>query len=132
SVEVGPSGDDFTGQLALAAGIFLVGLGASTLWTARRRDDRSTRRYVRRPFTAAAAEPAIKSRRGCSSGTATASCSSIAAERAKATATSTSSAGRRQGPESSPELPAAATRRKPRAGRRDRPLRRRRDTSRDS
>src|SRR3954471_6159958 len=31
SVTVGPSGDDYTGLLALAAGLLLVGLGAVTL-----------------------------------------------------------------------------------------------------
>src|SRR3954447_6016399 len=55
SVEVGPSGDDYTGLLALAAGVVLVGLGAATLWTTRRRDGGPARRYVRRLVTAAAA-----------------------------------------------------------------------------
>jgi dienelactone hydrolase len=48
SLKVGPSGDDYTGLLALAAGILLVGLGATTLWRSRRRDDRLPRRYLRR------------------------------------------------------------------------------------
>jgi dienelactone hydrolase len=55
SVEVGPSGDDYTGLLALAAGVVLVGLGAATLWTTRRRDGGPARRYARRLVTAAAA-----------------------------------------------------------------------------
>jgi hypothetical protein len=38
TTKVGPSGDDFTGLLALAAGIFLLRLGAVTLWTTRRVD----------------------------------------------------------------------------------------------
>jgi hypothetical protein len=45
---VGPSGDDFTGWLSLAAGLLLVGLGAATLWRSRRTDDRPWRRYARR------------------------------------------------------------------------------------
>ena len=44
----GPSGDDFTGFLAIAAGVLLIGVGARTLWTARSRDDRLRRRYLRR------------------------------------------------------------------------------------
>src|SRR4051794_23602270 len=36
--EVGPSGDDFTGLLLLPAGLLLIGLGAVTLWQARRRE----------------------------------------------------------------------------------------------
>ena len=34
----GPSGDDFTGLLAIPAGLALLGLGLQTLWTSRRRD----------------------------------------------------------------------------------------------
>ena len=44
----GPSGDDFTGWLSLAAGLLLLGLGAVTLWRTRRTDDRLRRRYLRR------------------------------------------------------------------------------------
>ena len=44
----GPSGDDFTGLLALAAGVVLVGLGVVTLWRSRRRDGSRGRRYLRR------------------------------------------------------------------------------------
>ena len=44
----GPSGDDFTGWLSLAAGLVLVGLGAVTLWRTRRTDDSRRRRYLRR------------------------------------------------------------------------------------
>ena len=36
--EVGPSGDDFTGLLAIPAGLMLLGLGAVTLWRTRRTD----------------------------------------------------------------------------------------------
>jgi hypothetical protein len=45
---VGPSGDDFTGLLAIPAGLLLVGLGAVTLWRSRRRDRSLLRRIVRR------------------------------------------------------------------------------------
>jgi dienelactone hydrolase len=48
SLEVGPSGDDYTGLLAIPAGALLVGLGAATLWRTRRRDDSLPRRYLRR------------------------------------------------------------------------------------
>jgi hypothetical protein len=44
----GPSGDDFTGLAAAAAGVVLVGLGAVVLWKTRRRDDSLRRRYLRR------------------------------------------------------------------------------------
>ena len=46
--EVGPSGDDFTGLLALPAGLALLGLGAVTLWRTRRTDGHPLRRYARR------------------------------------------------------------------------------------
>ncbi|HEX5799845.1 MAG TPA: CocE/NonD family hydrolase [Gaiellaceae bacterium] len=48
TVNGGPSGDDFTGWLSLAAGLGLVALGAATLWRTRRTDDRLWRRYGRR------------------------------------------------------------------------------------
>jgi fermentation-respiration switch protein FrsA (DUF1100 family) len=48
SLGPGPSRDDYTGLLVLAAGLLLVGLGATTLWRTRRRDDRLARRYGRR------------------------------------------------------------------------------------
>jgi uncharacterized protein len=51
----GPSGDDFTGWLSLAAGIVLVGLGAVTLWRTRRTDDSRRRRYLRRALLVLAA-----------------------------------------------------------------------------
>jgi fermentation-respiration switch protein FrsA (DUF1100 family) len=34
----GPAGDDFTGLLAIPAGVLLIGLGAVVLWRSRRRD----------------------------------------------------------------------------------------------
>jgi hypothetical protein len=48
SLEVGPSGDDYTGLLAIPAGLLLVGVGTATLWRTRRRDDSLPRRYLRR------------------------------------------------------------------------------------
>src|SRR5205823_14220910 len=48
SLQVGPSGDDYTGLLAIPAGALLVGIGATTLWRTRRRDDSLPRRYLRR------------------------------------------------------------------------------------
>ena len=48
TVNGGPSGDDFTGWLSLAAGLLLLGLGAVTLWRTRRTDDSLRRRYLRR------------------------------------------------------------------------------------
>ena len=44
----GPSGDDFTGLLAIPAGLTLIAIGAITLWTTRRTDDHLARRYLRR------------------------------------------------------------------------------------
>jgi hypothetical protein len=48
TVNGGPTGDDFTGWLSLAAGFVLVGLGSVTLWRTRRTDDSLRRRYLRR------------------------------------------------------------------------------------
>jgi dienelactone hydrolase len=45
---VGPSGDDYTGLLAVPAGLLLLGVGVVTLWRSRRRDDRLWWRYGRR------------------------------------------------------------------------------------
>jgi hypothetical protein len=44
----GPSGDDFTGFLSIAAGVLLLGIGVVTLWRSRRTDDRRSWRYLRR------------------------------------------------------------------------------------
>jgi hypothetical protein len=55
TLTVGPSGDDFTGLAALAAGLVLIGIGAVELWTSRRRDDRLARRYARRMLVTVAA-----------------------------------------------------------------------------
>ena len=38
TAKVGPSGDDYTGLLAIPAGLLLLGLGAITLWSTRRTD----------------------------------------------------------------------------------------------
>jgi hypothetical protein len=48
TIKVGASRDDYTGFLALGAGVALVGLGVVTLWRSRRTDDRLARRYGRR------------------------------------------------------------------------------------
>ena len=52
---VGPSGDDFTGLLALVAGVVLLGLGAVTLWRTRRTEGTLLWRYPRRVLVAAGA-----------------------------------------------------------------------------
>ena len=52
---VGPSGDDFTGLLAIPAGALLVGLGAWRLWRSRRRTGRIWRRVLRRGLLVVAA-----------------------------------------------------------------------------
>ena len=44
----GFSGDDYTGLLAVAGGLVLVGVGAATAWRSRRRDDAIAWRYSRR------------------------------------------------------------------------------------
>jgi alpha/beta superfamily hydrolase len=46
--KVGPSGDDFTGLLALGAGVVLLGCGVVHLWTTRRRHGGIVRRSARR------------------------------------------------------------------------------------
>ena len=51
--QVGPSGDDFTGFLAIPAGLLLLGLGAVTLWRTRRTDGNHAWRYTRRGLFAA-------------------------------------------------------------------------------
>jgi uncharacterized protein len=51
----GPSGDDFTGFVAMLGGFVLLGLGAVTLWRSRRTHDRPRRRYLRRFLVAAGA-----------------------------------------------------------------------------
>src|SRR6185436_12464619 len=52
---VGPSGDDFTGLLAIPAGALLVGLGLRRLWKSRHRTGRLWRRVVRRTMYVAVA-----------------------------------------------------------------------------
>jgi uncharacterized protein len=46
--EVGASGDDYTGLLAIPAGLMLLVVGVVTLWRSRRLDERMSRRYLRR------------------------------------------------------------------------------------
>jgi uncharacterized protein len=48
SLRTGPSGDDYTGLLAIPAGVLLVALGAVALWRSRRLGDSRLWRYVRR------------------------------------------------------------------------------------
>lgn len=48
SVAIGPSGDDYTGLLAIPAGLVLVGVGLSVLWRSRRQTPRLWWRYSRR------------------------------------------------------------------------------------
>jgi dienelactone hydrolase len=52
--EVGASGDDYTGLLALPAGLGLLALGAATLWRTRSHAGRRGRRYGRRALLAVA------------------------------------------------------------------------------
>jgi uncharacterized protein len=52
--EVGASGDDYTGLVALPAGVVLVLLAVVTLWRSRRTDERRPRRYLRRALVGAA------------------------------------------------------------------------------
>ena len=51
---IGASGDDYTGLLAIPAGLLLLGLGVVTLWRTRRTDDSRPRRYMRRSLLGAA------------------------------------------------------------------------------
>ena len=53
TMTVGPSADDFTGLLAVPAGLLSLGVGAVTLWRSRRRDDGLWWRYLRRLLLAA-------------------------------------------------------------------------------
>ena len=48
TLEVGASGDDYTGLLSILAGFLLLGVGAVTLWKSRRTDDRLWWRFLRR------------------------------------------------------------------------------------
>ena len=50
-----PSGDDYTGFVAVLAGLVVVAVGAVTLWRSRKRDDKLVRRYARRLGIAVAA-----------------------------------------------------------------------------
>jgi fermentation-respiration switch protein FrsA (DUF1100 family) len=54
TLNVGPSGDDYTGLLAIPAGLVLLGLGVGMLWRSRRLDDSRWWRYPRRVLLAAA------------------------------------------------------------------------------
>ncbi len=48
SLNGGPSGDDFSGAMAMLSGFVLLGVGVVTLWRSRRTDGSRLRRYVRR------------------------------------------------------------------------------------
>ena len=48
SLKLGPSGDDYTGLVAGAAGLVLVAIGITTAWQARRRQASRALRYTRR------------------------------------------------------------------------------------
>jgi uncharacterized protein len=52
---VGPSGDDYTGLLSVAAGLVLLGLGVVTLWRSRKTGDPAWWRWLRRGLLAVAA-----------------------------------------------------------------------------
>jgi hypothetical protein len=56
---VGPSGDDYTGLLAIPAGLLLLGLGAVTLWRSRQTGDPLWWRYLRRLILTAGASLAV-------------------------------------------------------------------------
>jgi dienelactone hydrolase len=51
----GPSGDDYTGLLSIAAGLLLLGLGGLTLWRSRKLNSRLWWRYGRRLLLTAGA-----------------------------------------------------------------------------
>ena len=55
SLSVGPSGDEYSGLAAGAAGLVLILVGLRTLWSSRRLDERLPRRYGRRALLAACA-----------------------------------------------------------------------------
>jgi uncharacterized protein len=48
TLQSGPSRDDYTGLLAIPAGLMLIVVGGAVLWTTRRTGDRLHRRYLRR------------------------------------------------------------------------------------
>jgi uncharacterized protein len=54
-VTAGPSGDDYTGLLAVLGGLLLLTLGAVQLWRTRRLDESRRRRYLRRSLLGVAA-----------------------------------------------------------------------------
>ena len=51
--QVGPSGDDYTGLVSLAAGLLLLVIGVVTLWRSRRMTEPRWWRYLRRTLLAA-------------------------------------------------------------------------------
>ena len=59
TITVGPSGDDYTGLLAVPAGLALVAIGVATLWRSRKLHDSRRRRYTRRTLIVVAAAAAV-------------------------------------------------------------------------
>jgi hypothetical protein len=57
--EVGPSGDDYTGLLAIPAGLLLIGVGAAGLWSSRLRTPNPWWRQLRRLLLAAVGVAAL-------------------------------------------------------------------------
>lgn len=55
TIDGGPSGDDYTGLAALAAGITLIAVAGVTLWKTRRMEGSRSRRYLLRALIAVAA-----------------------------------------------------------------------------
>jgi dienelactone hydrolase len=54
TINGGPSGDDYTGLAALAAGLTLIAVAGATFWTTRRMDGSRGRRYLLRALIAVA------------------------------------------------------------------------------
>lgn len=52
--QVGASGDDYTGLIAIPAGLVLLAVGIVTVWRSRRLDERMPRRYGRRALVGVA------------------------------------------------------------------------------
>jgi uncharacterized protein len=55
TIKIGPSGDDYTGLLAIPAGLLLMAIGVVTLWRTRRLEETRRRRYLRRSLLGAVA-----------------------------------------------------------------------------
>src|SRR6266545_1165859 len=55
ALKIGPSGDDYTGLLAIPAGLLVLAIGVRTLWRTRRLEESRRRRYLRRSLLGALA-----------------------------------------------------------------------------